>query len=148
MHARKKGKSGSTKPARSNASSWVRHKPDVVEKLVIKLGKDDKTPAMIGTLLRDQYGIPDVRTVTGKKLTNILVENKLSKQLPHDLLDLMKRAVNLRKHLESNKNDKHSTRGLHLIESKIKRLTKYYQKTGKVDAAWRYNPEEAKLIIG
>ncbi len=148
MHSRRKGASGSTRPIRSSASSWLRHKPDVVEKLVIRYGKEDISPAVIGTILRDQYGIPTVMDITKKRVTEILDENKINKGYPQDLLDLMKRAVTLRKHLDENKNDLHSKRGLILIESKIRRLTKYYKRTGKVSIEWSYKPEEAKLIIG
>ena len=69
-------------------------------------------------------------------------------QLIHiDLLALIKRAVFLRKHLEANKQDETAERGLILTESKIKRLTKYYKKTGKVKSEWKYDPERATMYI-
>jgi len=147
IHARKKGKSGSTKPTRSSADSWMKYKKDIIEKLVIKLGKEDKTPAQVGTILRDVYGIPDVKRATKKKITRIFNENNLGKQIPTDLLDLMRRAVNLRNHLAVHKKDKHSRRGLTLIESKIRRLVKYYIRTGKLAKDWKYDPEQAKLLV-
>lgn len=148
MHAGRRGKSGSTKPVRSTASTWIKHKKDVVEKLVTKYGKDDLSASKIGLVLRDQYGIPNIKDITGKRVSEILKENEITKPLPQDLLDLMKRAVTLREHIKSNKKDLHSTRGLTLIESKIRRLTKYYKRTERINADWNYNPEEAKLIVG
>ncbi len=147
MYSSKKGKSKSTKPLRSSADSWIKHKTGVVEKLVVKFGKEDKTPSQIGLLLRDQYGIPDVRNLTKDKITKILEENGMKKAIPYDLLALMKRAVTIRKHLETNKADYNNTRNLLLTESKIKRLSKYYRTTGKLAMTWKYDPEEARLLV-
>jgi small subunit ribosomal protein S15 len=98
-------------------------------------------------ILRDQYGILDVRLVCGRKLTKILEENGLGMELPEDLYNLIVKAVNLREHLEKHKKDKHNTRGLYLVESKIKRLGKYYKKSGRLPKDWRYDPEKAKILV-
>ena len=147
MHARKKGKSGSTRPLRSEAKKWVKYSKKEIEQIVVKLGKKFQTPAQIGITLRDMYGVPSVKDATGKTILQILEENKITKKVPYDLLALMKRAVNLREHMSKNKKDLHSRRGLTLVESKIKRLTKYYLRTGKLPEGWRYDPEQAKLLI-
>ena len=145
MYARKKGKSGSKKPL--TKATWVEYSPEEVEQLVIKLAKEGYSSAKIGLILRDQYGIPSVRDVTGKKITKILAEHGLAPKIPEDLFNLMKRAVNLRKHLEVHKKDKHSRRGLELIESKIRRLAKYYIRKGKLPKDWKYDPEKAKIWV-
>jgi len=62
-------------------------------------------------------------------------------------LNLMKRAVNLRNHLENHPKDLHSRRGLQLIESKIKRLVKYYRRKKVLPENWKYTPETAKLLV-
>ena len=147
MHARKKGKSSSTRPLRSEAGKWLKYSKKDVEQVVVKLGKKDVTPAKIGVTLRDVYGVPSVKDKTGKTIKQILEENKLTKKVPYDLLALMKRAVNLRDHLVKNKKDLHSKRGLTLVESKIKRFAKYYILSGKLPENWRYDPKEAKLLI-
>ena len=74
-------------------------------------------------------------------------ENNAYPLLPEDLIDLMRRATFVRKHLESNKRDKHSRRGLELIESKIHRLSKYYKKNNIIPKDWKYEPEKAKIIV-
>jgi small subunit ribosomal protein S15 len=74
-------------------------------------------------------------------------DNKTYPPLPEDLIDLMKRATLVRKHLESHKRDKHSRRGLDLIESKIKRLIKYYKRKKLIAKDWKYDPEKAKIIV-
>lgn len=147
MHARKKGKSGSTRPLTTESKKWLKYTAKDVEQIVLKLAKSDVKPAEIGLALRDSYGVPSVKGTTGKTITQILKENKLAKKVPYDLLALMRRSVNLRKHLEKNRKDLHSNRGLTLIDSKIKRLAKYYVKKGELPEKWRYDPEEAKLLI-
>ncbi|ACS90324.1 30S ribosomal protein S15 [Thermococcus sibiricus] len=147
LHARKRGKSGSKKPPRTAPPTWVDYTAEEVENLVVKLRKDGHSVAMIGTILRDQYGIPSVRLITGKKITKILEENNLAPELPEDLMFLIRKAVKLRKHLEQHPKDLHSRRGLQLTESKIRRLVKYYRETGRLPANWRYDPEQAKLLV-
>ena len=130
MHSRKKGRAGSKKPIAS--AKWVEYKDKEVERLVIKLRKEGLQLAGIGRLLRDQYGIPSVRQITGKTVARILEENNLLSQLPDDLLNLLKRAVSVRDHLAKNKKDYTSKHGLELLESKIRRLIKYYIKAKKL----------------
>jgi SSU ribosomal protein S15P len=65
---RAKGKSHSIRPARAGAPKWVRLTREEVEMLVEELVKRGYTPSMIGIILRDQYGIPLVRQIVGKKL--------------------------------------------------------------------------------
>ncbi|MEM7825654.1 MAG: 30S ribosomal protein S15 [Candidatus Aenigmatarchaeota archaeon] len=126
---------------------WVKYKKKEVEDLVLKLAKEKYTSTQIGTILRDQYGIPDVKAITGKSITQIMKENKIYPQFPEDLLSLFKRAVILMEHLEKNKADKHSLRGLQLLESKIRKLSKYYIRKGVLPKDWKYSPEEVKLLV-
>ena len=145
IYARKRGKSGSTKPL--IPAQWVSYSAEEVERLVVKLAKDGLQPAQIGLVLRDQYGIPSVRALAKKSLTKILGDNKLLPKIPQDLFNLLVKAVRLRAHLDKNKRDVHSRRGLELLESKIRRLVKYYVGSGKLPEDWRYDPESAKLIV-
>lgn len=147
MHSRKRGKSGSKRPPRTSVPHWVEKRPEEVVDLVITMSKEGHGPSMIGIILRDQYGIPDVRLIAGKSINQVLKENNLESEFPEDLFNLIARAVNLRKHLELNPNDLHSTRGLTLIESKIRRLGKYYTSKGRIPETWRYDPEKAQLIV-
>jgi len=146
MHSRKKGKSGSKKPVKKEAK-WVEYKPKEVEDLVIKYAKKGMQSAQIGVILRDQYGIPSVKLVTKKTVSQIMRDNDLYSKLPEDLFNLLKRAVELRVHLEKNKKDYQSYRGLELTESKIRRLAKYYIRRGILPKGWKYDAEQAKLLI-
>ncbi len=147
MYSRKRGVSGSSKPVVKEVPKWVEYKKDEIEKLVIKLRKQECSPAMIGTILRDQYGIPSVKQITGKKVIEILKENKMDSKLPEDMLNLVKKAVNVSEHMKTNKKDVHSMRGLLLSEAKIRRLAKYYKKKKALPADWAYNRERAKLLV-
>lgn len=147
MHARRKGKSSSTRPPRRTPPEWVKHPPQEVEDLVIKLAREGHPSSTIGVILRDQYGIPLVKQIVGKSITQILEENNLSLPLPEDLLNLIRRAVNLRKHLEEHPKDLHSKRGLQLIESKIHRLVKYYKRVKKIPQDWKYDPKKVEILV-
>lgn len=124
-----------------------KYSKEETENLVERLAKEGYMPSMIGLILRDSYGIPNVKKITGKSITKILEEKNIKLEIPEDLLNLMKRAVKLREHLSIHKKDEHSRRGLILIESKIKRLEKYYKEVGKLPKTWKYDPETAKIIV-
>ncbi len=145
MHSRKKGKSGSKKP--SVSPKWVEHKDKEVERLVVKLRKDGLRSVDIGRVLRDQYGVPSVRLITGKTVTSILEENSLLSEIPEDLLNLLKKSVTLRDHLVKSRKDYTSKHGLELLESKIRRLVKYYVRTKKLPQGFKYEPERVKLLV-
>lgn len=145
MHSRKKGRAGSKKP--TVAARWLEYKNKEVEDLVLKLYKEGLQTSGIGRVLRDQYGIPSVRGVTKKTIVQILEENELKREIPEDLLNLLKKSVNLKDHLEKNKKDYTSKHGLELLEGKIRRLIKYYVKNKRLPADFKYEPEKAKLLV-
>ena len=148
LYSRKRGKSGSKKPVKKTMPLWVRYKPKEIEMLIVKLAKEGLADSKIGVILRDTYGIPDVRIICKKKISKIIEEKGIKKELPEDIAALIKKAVLVRKHLEENKKDEVAKRGLTLTESKIKRLTKYYKKTGKLASEWKYEPERAGFFVG
>jgi len=145
MHSRKKGKAGSKKP--SMQAKWVEYNDKEIERLVLKLNKDGLATADIGRILRDQYGIPSVKSVTKKTIIQILEENSLLPKMPEDLFNLLKKTVTLRDHLAKNKKDYTSKHGLELLESKIRRLVKYYVRENRLPKDFAYEPERAKLLV-
>lgn len=147
MHSRDKGKSGSTKPEKKIVPSWIRYKKKEVEMLITKLAKEGKSASRIGLELRDRYGVPDVKTLTGKKVNKILEEKKLNSNIPEDLMALMKKSIKIRSHLENNHHDQPANRGLKLTESKIKRLIKYYKNAKKLPIEWKYDANKLRLLI-
>lgn len=145
MHARRRGKSGSTRPATQGDLPWVKYKPAEVEQLVVKLAKQGNNANKIGVILRDSYGIGDIKQITTKKVGVILKENNLAPEFPEDLASLIRRSIQVKKHLGTNKKDKVSARGLQLINSKIRRLEKYYKGAGVLSSD--YSRKRAELSI-
>lgn len=141
-----KGKSGSTRPVQIERPEWLTQAPEQVEELVASLYRRGYPPSMIGVILRDQYGIPSVRAVTGKKLVRILSEGGLAPEVPEDLASLIRRAMRVRRHLEEHPKDYDSKRGLILIESKIRRLARYYKRVGELPPNWEYKPEKVSIF--
>ena len=148
MHARRKGRSGSTKLfTRSEHPKWSSLKPREVESHVLDLAKAGHSSSHIGIILRDQYAVPDVKIATGKKITKILSDNKMLGDVPEDLKNLISKSLKIRSHIENNKKDVINKRNLQLTESKVRRLVKYYKKTNVLPEDWKYNPKQAKLLF-
>lgn len=126
---------------------WIEYSNEEIEELILKLRKEGNSTSMIGIILRDQYGIPDVKVVTGKKITKILEDHGQELEYPEDLMNLIRKAVNIRDHLNENPKDLHTRRGLRIIESKIRRLVKYYVREGVLPEGWRYEPRSAALLV-
>jgi len=147
MHSRKKGKSGSTRPASLEKPVWVELSSEEVENQVVKLAKKGIPPSLIGVILRDSHGIPLIKIVTGKSISQILKEHDIKTPLPEDLTNLVKKALNLRKHLESNHKDLHSKLGLQRTESKIYRLIKYYKGKKLLASDFKYDPDKIRTIV-
>lgn len=147
MHARRRGKSGSQRPLITENPAWVPLSKDEIEEKIITMGKDGIPAARIGLLLRDQYAVPDVKLATGRTVLDILKENDLQPTIPDDLIALMRRAINLQTHLNENKKDVANKRNLQMVESKIRRIVKYYKREGSLPADWQYSIANAELLI-
>lgn len=147
MHARRRGKSGSVAPFRTEAPEWCGISADEAEKVVVDLRKKGKSSSEIGFVLRDKYGVPDVKLVAGRKVGEILAQNGLEQEIPEDLRNLIAKALGMRKHLAENMKDLHNKRQLQLTESKVRRLVKYYRSSGKLAKDWTYKPETAEILL-
>jgi len=147
MHSPGRGKSGSTKPMVDKAPEWSNTDAKEVTELILSLAAEGHNPATIGTILRDQHAVPDVRLVVGKRLGQVLAENDVNPKYPDDMMNLMRRALRLIDHLESNRKDRHNSRQLELTESKIRRLSRYYKGRGQLDTEWAYKRDELRLMV-
>jgi len=101
----------------------------------------------IGLTLRDQYGVPSAKLLLGKNMTRFLKERTTVPEIPEDLANLMRKALVIRRHLRSNQKDVHNKRSLQLCEGKIRRLVRYYIKSGKLAKGWEYKPETAEMLV-
>lgn len=147
LHSRKKGKSGTRMPKSKVKPDWAGIGKKEMEEIIAKMAKEGMPPAKIGLLLRDMYGIPSVYPFLGMRLSAFLKKNGLAAQYPHDFLDLIKKAVRINKHLKSSKKDVHNrTKYLHVV-SKINRLAKYLKKQKVLPQDWKYDAEQAELLV-
>lgn len=144
-HAHTHGKSHSTRPAIKDAPSWIKLKPKEIVEIILKLSKDGLSPSEIGLHLRDEYAIPLVKPILGKSITQVLNENDIAQPMPEDLNKLVQKALGLQKHLKLHNSDHRNIRSLELIESKIHRISKYYKKSNKIPANWKYSAIIAQL---
>ncbi|AQK51037.1 40S ribosomal protein S13-1 [Zea mays] len=142
MHSRGKGISSSALPYKRTPPTWLKTAASDVEEMITKAAKKGQMPSQIGVLLRDQHGIPLVKSVTGSKILRILKAHGLAPEIPEDLYFLIKKAVAIRKHLERNRKDKDSKFRLILVESRIHRLARYYKRTKKLPPTWKYMTTE------
>lgn len=127
-------------------AEWVTYEKDEVEALITKLASEGMPSALIGQTLRDQYGIPDVRKF-GIRISKIVQSTK-PREVPEDLFDLLKQAVKVKRHIEATRKDAKARHSLDRIESKIRRLAKFYVRNKKLPKDWTYSMEKAKMLVG
>lgn len=118
-----------------------------IEETIFKLHQEGLSTAAIGVRLRDGYGVPNVRLATGKSILEILQGKNVKFAMPEDLSGLIKRAMSLQVHLKEHSKDLSNRRGLQLIESKIRRLSRYYKERGLLPAEWDYSTKVAELQV-
>merc|ERR1711862_119633 len=141
------GISGYALPFRRKAPAWATMTPANVTEMMVRNAKKGLTPSQIGVLMRDKYGIPQVRFLTGKKVLRILKKRGCAPSIPEDLYHLIKKAVAMRKHMDRNRKDRDCKFRLILSESRIHRLTRYYKKTGQVAPTWKYESGKASALV-
>jgi small subunit ribosomal protein S15 len=131
MHTRRRGSSGSDRPAADDPPEWSDVDEDAIVDRVVDLAEEGHAPSEIGMKLRDEgvdgTPVPDVSLATGRSITEILEVEGAGPDLPEDLRNLMERAVGLHEHMDANPNDHQNKRALQNTESKIRRLVEYYR---------------------
>ena len=145
LYTSKRGRSGSTRPVSKKPPAWFKYTPEEVEALIAKLAKEGNSASSIGVILRDRHGVPLVKPVAGKSITELIRASGQIPKVPEDLDYLFRRANALRKHLEKNKKDYQNKRSLATVESKIHRLVKYYKAQGKLQPEWEYKAMAASV---
>jgi small subunit ribosomal protein S15 len=150
MHTRRRGSSGSDKPATDEPPEWSDVEAEAIEDRVVELAEQGHDPSQIGMKLRDEgvqgTPIPDVKAATGKKVTEILEENDAAPEVPEDLYNLLERAIRLRDHMDANPTDYQNKRALQNTESKIRRLVNYYR-GDELDEDFKYSYDVAQRLV-
>merc|ERR1711876_62213 len=147
MHAPGKGISQSALPYRRTVPNWLKLTSDEVKEQIFKLAKKGLTPSQIGVILRDSFGVAQVRFITGNKILRILKSKGLAPDLPEDMYFLIKKAVSIRKHLERSRKDRDAKFRLILVESRIHRLARYYKTTSVLPPTWKYESSTASTLV-
>ncbi len=147
IHSGRKGRAGSHRPYPLTKPEWVTVTTEEVTEEAVKLSKAGRSAALVGQTLRDSYGVPSVRAVTGQRLGAVLKAGGVTPELPDDLAALLKRVVHLQRHLATHPNDLSNRRGLTLLESRIRRLARYYRQHRRIPEGWRYSAAGAALQV-
>ena len=88
---------------------WIKMKPEEMEKVIVALAKEGETPAKIGSILRDKYGVPNSR-LFGKRVTEVLKEGKVKYKGEKDILN--NKVSKLRSHILKHKHDYGASKSL------------------------------------
>ncbi|MDE1834059.1 MAG: 30S ribosomal protein S15 [Candidatus Micrarchaeota archaeon] len=149
MHTGKHGKAKSRKPdvEIGTRPEGLTLSDAEITKLIVGYAKQGMHQAQIGQALKEKHNVPYIKQVYKRRLNVILKENGFRSDLPQDLLDLLRRAVTLRSHLEKNHKDVHNKTSLSRVEAKIWRLSNYYKRESVLPSDWKYDPAKVALII-
>ncbi len=150
LYTGKHGKSKSRKPiidstAFGNGNGEL--SKEQIETMIVDYAKSGMSPALIGETLKKTHHVKYIKQAIGMRLLEFLNEKKLNGEIPSDMIDLIRKAINMRKHIEKNKQDVYGKIRLIRIESKIWRLVKYYRRIGSIPSNWKYDPNTAELLI-
>ncbi len=122
-------------------------KPEEVKAIILDLNNKGKTKSEIGVILREQHGVPKASVILKKSIGEFLKEEKITQDIPEDLMSLIRKNVSLKSHLGTNKKDYTAKRGYELSLSKIRRLVKYYKMNKKLPDKWVYTDEIGTLLV-
>jgi len=147
IHSGHKGRAGSHRPYPLTKPAWVTISKEEMVAQAVQLSKTGIPSAQVGLTLRDSYGVPSARAVTGKRLGTLLKESGVSPEIPEDLQALLKRVVHIQRHLETHPHDLSNRRGLTLMEARIRRLARYYRQRRRIPESWRYSAAGAALQV-
>ena len=147
LHSKKRGKAGTKRPKSNIVPSWTTLKPAELKENILKMAREGVTPAKIGIVMRDQFGVANLRAQLGMSLKAFLKKENAAGEYPEDLLNLIKKAVRMTNHIKTSKNDVTNNVKLNHVESKIQRLAKYYSSKGMLPSGWKYNRETAALLV-
>ena len=147
IHSGRKGRAGSHRPYPLTRPEWVTTSSEEVVTQAVQLARGGRPAAQIGLALRDGLGVPSSRAVTGKRLGVLLAGAGVKPEIPDDLQALLKRVVHLQRHLATHPNDLANRRGLTLMESRIRRLARYYRQRRRIQESWRYSAAGAALQV-
>ncbi|MBI2079339.1 30S ribosomal protein S15 [Candidatus Micrarchaeota archaeon] len=147
LHSKKGGKAGSKRPKSKMSGKWVDADKNKIKEIIFEMARKGTPSSKIGLILRDKHGVPSVKNLLGKPITELLKSEGILPDYPEDLISLIKKAVKMREHIKSAAGDTHNRVKLGHVESKINRLVKYYNSRDRLPKNWKYDPEKAALLV-
>jgi len=103
--------------------SWLKLTEKEVIDLILKIAEKEPSAEKIGLILRDQYGVPDVK-IYGLKISKVLG----NKFIEPTSINLAKKLENVISHYKKNKQDKKAERSLIITKAKLKKIIDYQKK--------------------
>lgn len=101
-----KGISSAVTPFKRRTARWVAHTPRSITDLIVTMAKKGLSPSQIGVAIRDREAVPSIKLLTGQKIVRLLKKNGTyilsvgcAPEIPEDIYCLIKKAVNIRRHL-------------------------------------------------
>lgn len=107
--------------------TWLKMSEADLKKLIAELAEKHQI-ANIGTILRDQYGVPTTK-VYGKKLSKYMEELGIAKN--QDLINVERKKDKLAEHFKKHITDKKAKHKMQKANSKVNALRKYSEKRKK-----------------
>lgn len=108
-----------------------------IEEIILKQAKQGVSATLIGDSLRKTYGVSSVKS-HGIKIKKLLSEKGVKEDMPDDFKNLLARAEELKKHCNSNKQDKTAERGLQIIAARIRKKAHYLKRKSILPKDWQY----------
>ena len=87
------GISATALPYLRKAPAHITLTPSEVVDVIVQYAKKGFTESQIGVFLRDEYGIPQIRFFSGKKIHRILKKKGCAPKIPEDLFYLIKKVT-------------------------------------------------------
>ena len=137
MHSRGKGRSCSMRPYSSTAPTFMKGTIAEIKNHIIAMAKKNHQPAQIGAVVRDEYGVGNVKDILGCSLLEFLRENNCAPAIPTEIENLIERVNTIRKHLSQYKKDNSAKYRLILTTSKLHRLMRYYKQKNVIPSNWK-----------
>ena len=103
--------------------SWLKLTEKEVKDLILKIAETEPSAEKIGLILRDQYGVPDVK-IYGLKINKVLGPKFVEPTSKNHSTKLEK----VIGHYKKNKQDKRAERSLIITKAKLKKITDYQKK--------------------
>jgi len=101
---------------------WLKTTEEEMKKIIVELS-EKYSPAQLGLVLRDQYGIPTTK-IYGKKLSEYLKEiGKYNEKA--ELENAQKKVENMQDHLKNNSQDKKTKHKMQKAKSKLETIKRH-----------------------